>query len=96
MDLLVPVLLVIAVLALLTKDNFLLFLIALELLVLAINMNFVLYSLCIDDAKGLFIALVLLAMAAIDTTIGLSLLLNYFHLSATGNTQLSQLSNLKG
>lgn len=55
--------------------------ISLELIVLAINLEFIFASLGIDDSRGLFIAVILLAIAAIDTAIGLSLLIKYFNIT---------------
>jgi len=90
------ILLTIACLCLLIKNNTLLFFIALELIVLAINLNFIFFSLISGDASGLYTALLLLALAAIDTAIGLSLLLKFFRQSLLGDTKLSALILLKG
>jgi len=83
-------LLTIACLMLLIKNNFLLYFLALELIVLAINLNFVFFSLSTGDAAGIYISLLLLALAAIDTAIGLSLLIKYFRQSALGDIKLSK------
>jgi NADH-quinone oxidoreductase subunit K len=85
----------VACLMLLIKNNFLLFFIALELIVLAINLNFVFFSLSTETSLGLYISVLLLALAAIDTAIGLSLLIKYFNQSAIGEIKLSKLVFLK-
>ena len=63
------------------KKNFLMYFISLELIVLAINLQYIFASLAINDARGLFIAVILLAIAAIDTDIGLSLLIKYYNIN---------------
>lgn len=73
-----------AILILLLKDTFLLYFIALELIILAINLNFIIGSILQNDSFGIYIAILLLAVAAVDTAIGLSLLLKYYR--RNGNT----------
>jgi NADH-quinone oxidoreductase subunit K len=89
-------LLIIGLLCLITKNNILLFFIALELIILAINLNFIFFSLSLNDSQGYFLALILLALAACDTAIGLSLLLKFFRKSLQGESRISSLMNLKG
>lgn len=96
MSFIISILLIIACLCLLTKNNFLLYFIALELIVLAINLNFAFFSVASDDAMGFYIALLLLALAAIDTAIGLSLLVKFFRSNIMGGTKMSSLIFLKG
>jgi len=86
----------IVTLLLLLKNNFLFFFVAIELLFLTINLQWILYSLIINEISGAAIALILIALAAVDAAIGLSLLLKYFSLSLTGKIQLSEMKNLKG
>ena len=74
----IKLLLGIAILSSISKENFLLFIIALEFIILATNLNFAETGIEIGDAKGLFNALISLAVAAVDTAIGLSLLIRYF------------------
>lgn len=80
MILLVPGIILAAGICLVLKNNFLMFFISLELFVLAINLNFIFNSLILQENNGFFIAIVLLSVAAVDTAIGLSLLLNITHL----------------
>lgn len=94
MQLLVILLLIIAILCLILKNNFLMFFISLEMIVLAINLNFIFYSLCLEESKGFFVAILLLAVAAIDTAIGLSLLIKFHSLSS--QISIVSLSRLKG
>ena len=53
------------------KKNFLMYFISLELIVLAINLQYIFASLAIENSCGLFVAVILLAITVIDTTIGL-------------------------
>lgn len=87
---------VIVITIFLMKNNFLFFFVALELLFLAINLMWIFFSLNIQDINGESIALFLIALAAIDAAIGLSLLLKYFSISLTGKIEISQLLLLKG
>jgi len=91
-DLLITILLTVAFFSPILKNNFLLYLIALELFVLSINLNFVFQGIHTNDAKGVYVCLLLLAVAAADTLIGLSLLINYFRGSLQGDIKLSTLS----
>lgn len=68
-------------LCLILKNNFLLYFIALELFVLAINLQFIFSSVHLMESRGLFVAVILLAIAAIDTAIGLSLLIKYHNIT---------------
>jgi len=68
----------IALIILVVKANFIFVLFALELILLAVNMNFVLASLLLDDFLGQSISLLLFSLAATDTSVGLVLLLNFY------------------
>ena len=89
-------LLAIAITIFILKNNFLFFFVAIEILFLAINLLWILYSLKTQDINGSGIALSLIALAAIDAAIGLSLLLQYFSISLSGKIQLSELRLIKG
>lgn len=93
---LVLYLIAIVIITFLIKNNFLFFFVALELLFLAINLLWILYSLNAQEINGEAIALFLIALAAIDAAIGLSLLLKYFAISLTGKVEISQVIQLKG
>ena len=75
------------------KKNFLMYFISLELIVLAINLQYIFASLSIEDSRVLFVAVILLAIAAIDTAIGLSLLINYFNIN--GRIDIISMSGIK-
>ncbi len=86
----------IVILLFILKNNFLFFFVGLELLFLAINLAWILFSLQANDITGSAIALILIALAAIDAAIGLSLLLKYFSTTFTKKIQLSEMIYLKG
>nr|AAZ72726.1 NADH dehydrogenase subunit 4L [Physarum polycephalum] len=62
------------------KPNLLFVLFALEIILLGVNINFIMASLVLDDFLGKYIVLILFSVAALDTSIGLILLLNYYGL----------------
>lgn len=63
---------------LLTQKHLLIILLSLELLLLASNCNFVLFSLLLDDLFGQIMGLLILALAASETAIGLALLVVFY------------------
>lgn len=76
------------------RTNLLITLISLELMVLAINFNFLIFSYFLDDAMGLTFSMFSLTVAAAESAIGLSILISYYKVYDRISTDL--LSNLKG
>jgi len=74
------------------KPNLLFVLFALEIILLGININFIMASVVLDDFLGKYITLLLFSVAALDTSIGLILLLHYYGLHNI--TRIS--TNIKG
>lgn len=64
----------------LSRKHFIIILISLELMLLAININFVTFSIILDDMTGQVYAIAILAIAAAETSIGLALLVIYYRL----------------
>lgn len=64
----------------LSKKHLIIILIALELMLLAINIIFVSFSVVLDDLLGQIYAIAVLAVAAAETSIGLALLIIYYRL----------------
>ena len=58
----------------LNRKNILIILMSVELMLLAVNMNFVVFSVYIDDILGQMFALFVLTVAAAESAIGLSLI----------------------
>jgi len=69
-----------AVLILILKPNLLFVLFALEIILLGVNSNFILASIFLDDFLGQYLALILFSVAALDTSVGLIIILNYYNL----------------
>ena len=69
-------------------------LISLELLLLAINMNFVVFSSFLDDFLGQIYALLVLTVAAAETSIGLAIIVVYYRLR--GGISIDLINLLKG
>jgi len=67
-------------LILLIKPNLLFVLFALEIILLGVNLNFICASIILDDFMGQFLSLILFSMAALDTSVGLVIILNYYNI----------------
>ena len=72
------------------KRNILLILVSLEVMLLAIVLNFIFISLILDDLIGQVFVLYLLALGAAESAIGLSFFILYFK-----KTRSIQLENFK-
>ena len=69
----------IAVIGIFFNDRNLLFLIIyLDLLLLSISLNFILFPLILQDLKGLIMVIFILAYAAVESAIGLAILISYY------------------
>lgn len=69
-------------------------LISLELLLLSINMNFIIFSCFLDDLLGQLYALMVLTVAAAESSIGLSIIIVYYRLR--GGISIDLINLLKG
>lgn len=77
----------------LNRKNILITIMALEIILLAINLNFVIFSVYLNDILGHLFVLFILTIAAIESAIGLSLLITYYLLKNT--VQMEKISNQK-
>jgi NADH-quinone oxidoreductase subunit K len=77
-----------------TRKNIIIILMSVELMLLAINVNFVVYSVYLDDLYGQVFALFVLTVAAAESAIGLALLVAYYRVKGTVATLF--INNLKG
>jgi len=75
------------------RKNIVIMLISLELLILGTNLNFVVFSIFLDDLVGQIYSILLLALAAAESSIGLSILISYFR--AKGNISILFINLLK-
>lgn len=67
----------------LVRRHVLLILIAIELMLLSINLNFFILSVFFDDFLGQFFVLLILTVAAAESAIGLSVFVIYYRLRGT-------------
>lgn len=77
-----------------TRKNFIIILMALEIMLLALNLNFLFFSSYLDDLSGEVFALFILTIAAAESAIGLALLILFYRLK--GSLFLSKIRKLKG
>jgi len=78
----------------LNRKNIILLLMAVELMLLAVNYNFVVTSILIDDLAGQIFALLVLTVAAAESAIGLALLMIYYRVR--GSISIDFIRLLKG
>ncbi len=78
----------------LNRKNILIVLMSIELMLLAINLNFVIFSNSIDDIVGQMFALLILTVAAAESAIGLAILVVYYRLR--GNILIEQAHLMRG
>jgi NADH-quinone oxidoreductase subunit K len=62
----------------LNRQNIIIILMSIELLLLAINLNFIYFSVYIDDLIGQLFSLYILTVAAAESAIGLALMIVFY------------------
>jgi len=77
----------------LNRQSIILTLICIELILLNINFNFILFSVYLNDLYGQIFALSILTIAASESAIGLAIIIANYRIR--GNIYLNQLSSLK-
>ena len=65
------------------RKNIIIMLMSIELMLLAINLNLIVYSMYLDDVVGQIYALFILTVAAAESAIGLAILVSYFRVRGT-------------
>ena len=78
----------------LVKKNIIIILMSIELILLSINLNFIMFSVILDDIVGQIFALFILTVAAAESAIGLAILVIYYRLK--GILSLNYINSLKG
>ena len=78
----------------LNRKNVILLLMAIELMLLAVNMNFIAFSHYLSDLSGQVFVFFILTVAAAEAAIGLAILVVLYRNRVTINVQ--DLENLKG
>lgn len=69
-------------------------LMAIELMLLAVNLNFVAFSVYLEDMVGQVFSLIVLAIAAAEVSIGLAILVLYFR--NRGSIEIEDINQMKG
>lgn len=78
----------------LNRKNIIVLLMAIELMLLAVNMNFIAFSHYLDDAAGQIFVFFILTVAAAESAIGLAILVVLFRNLST--IHVEDLDQLKG
>jgi NADH-quinone oxidoreductase subunit K len=76
------------------RHNLIIVLMAIELILLSVNLLFVFFSLYLDDLTGQAFSLYILTVAAAESAIGLAILVAYYRLR--GSISIEMISFLKG
>jgi NADH:ubiquinone oxidoreductase subunit K len=78
----------------LTRRHIIILLLSIELIFLAINFNFIIFSVFLDDILGQFYVLCIITVAAAESSIGLAILVIFYRLR--GGISLDIINYLKG
>lgn len=78
----------------LNRKNILITIMSIELMLLAVNLNFIIFSIYLDDIVGYIFVLFILTIAATESAIGLAILSVYYKLKQT--IQMDNIKHLKG
>ncbi len=76
------------------RTNFIIILLSLELILFSINMNFLIYSVYLNDLGGSIFSIIILTVAAAESAIGLAILVVYYRLRGVISVDL--ITALKG
>ena len=78
----------------LNRKNVIVILMSIELILLAVNLSLVAFSIFINDLSGQIFTLFILTVAAAEAAIGLAIIVVYFRNSDT--IRVEEIKNLKG
>ncbi len=78
----------------LNRKNIIIILMSIELILLSVNFNFVVFSVLLNDAVGQIFALFVLTVAAAESAIGLAIYVVYFRIR--GTVSIEYINLLKG
>jgi len=76
------------------RRSIIIVLMCIEIILLAVNLNFLIISAYLDDITGQIFSLIILTVAAAESAIGLAILILYYR--SRGNIILNEISALKG
>jgi NADH-quinone oxidoreductase subunit K len=77
----------------LNRKNVLITIMSIELMLLSVNLNFIVFSVYLDDITGYIFVLFVLTIAATESAIGLAILSIYYKLKQT--IQMDKIKNIK-
>ena len=77
-----------------TRKNIIIILMSIELMLLSINLNFIVFSILLDDILGQIFALLVLTVAAAEAAIGLAILIIFYRIR--GIISIDFISVIKG
>jgi len=75
-------------------QNVLIILMGIEILLLSTNLNFIFFSIYLDDLYGQIFSLFILTIAASESAIGLAIIISHYR--SRGNILLNNITLLKG
>lgn len=78
----------------LIKKNIIIILMSIEIMLLAVNLIFLTFSLHLDDVTGQIFALFILTVAAAESAIGLAILVVYYRIK--GVVSINFINSIKG
>ena len=78
----------------LNRRNLLVILMSIELILLCLNLNFIVFSVMLDDLYGQLFSFFILTVAAAESAVGLAIIILYFRVR--GNLLVTQKISLKG
>ncbi len=78
----------------LIKKNIIIILMSIELMLLAININFIVFSIYLNDLTGQIFSLFILTVAAAESAIGLAILVIYYRIK--GIISINFINSIKG
>jgi len=78
----------------LNRKNIIIILMCIELILLAVNINLVSFSIYLQDITGQVFTMFILTVAAAEAAIGLAIIVVYFR--NTGSIQVENINSMKG
>jgi NADH-quinone oxidoreductase subunit K len=79
---------------LVNRRNILIVLMCIEIILLSVNLNFIIFSVYLDDSLGQIFSLFVLAIAASESAIGLAILILYYRIR--NKILINEIATLKG
>ena len=78
----------------LNRRNILITLMCVELVLLSLNLNFIIFSVYFDDVYGQLFSLSILTVAAAESAVGLAIIIVYYRIR--GSISMDQIAVLRG